>query len=82
MAVQGYGAEDIGDYLKQGVAILKRDFREGPHDELGRHDEIVCRSLEDAPIELMVDGERKEGGAEERFSLAPLDLDLLGPAHG
>ena len=81
MAVQGYGAEDIGDYLRQGVAILKRDFREGPHDELGGHDSILCRSLEGAPIELMVDGERKEGGAEERFSLAPLDLDLLGPAH-
>lgn len=82
MAVQGYGAEDIGDYLMQGVAILKRDFREGPHDELGAHESILCRSLEGAPIELMIDGERKEGAAEERFSLAPLDLDLLGPRYG
>lgn len=82
MAVQGYGTEDVGDYLRQGVAILKRDFREGPHDELGLHPAIACRSLEGEPIELMVDGERRQGGPDERFSLASLELDLLGPAHG
>jgi hypothetical protein len=82
IAIQGYGAEGLGDLVQQGVAILKRDFRDGPHDELGESEEVTCRSTGEEPIPLMVDGERCEGAAEERFSLAPLDVDLLGPANG
>ncbi|WP_423141379.1 diacylglycerol kinase family protein [Parablastomonas sp. CN1-191] len=73
----GYGAEGIGDYLKQGVALLRRDFREGPHDELGRHPELVCRSVDGSGIELMLDGERASGAAQIRFSLDSLRVDLL-----
>lgn len=82
MVVQGYGAEDIGDYLKQGLALLKRDFREGPHDELGLHDLVTCQSESDEPISLMIDGERRTGQREEQFSLAQLQLDLLCKADG
>ena len=80
MAVEGYGAERIGDYLAQGLALLRRNFREGPHEALGAHPSLLCRSLEGAPIPLMIDGERRDGAAEERFSLAPFALDLLGSA--
>jgi hypothetical protein len=80
--ITGYGAEGLGDYLQQGFAILKRDFREGPHDDLGNAREVLCRADDDAAIPLMVDGERSEGSGAERFCLAPFDLDLLGPAHG
>lgn len=82
MAVDGYGAQNVIDYVKQGIALLRRDFREGPHDELGRHREVVCRSLDGSPIELMVDGERLTGQPEERFSLAPLAVNLLALRHG
>ena len=61
------GAETIADYARQGVALLRRDFREGPHDELGWHRAIVCRSSD--PIELMIDGERATGSCEERFEV-------------
>lgn len=77
MAVTGYGAETFGDYLLQGVALLRRDYREGPHEELGRHGEVLCRSSDGEPIELMIDGERRTGRPEERFSLAELAVDLL-----
>ncbi len=78
--IQGYAAEGLGDYLQQGIAILKRDFREGPHDELGLAPRVSCRSLDGAPVPLMVDGERSEGGSQLTFSLDTLDCDLLGPA--
>ena len=78
LAVEGYGADSIGDYLAQGLALLRRNFREGPHDELGHHPVVRCRSVEGAPIPLMIDGERRDGAAVERFSLAPFALDLLG----
>lgn len=77
MTVEGYGALQFTDYLKQALALLKRDFREGPHDELGTHRSLVCRSLGDEPIELMIDGERHTGSATEEFSLAPLGVDLF-----
>ena len=78
MVVEGYGAERIRDYLAQGLALLRRNFRDGPHEALGEHPSLSCRSLEGAPIPLMIDGERRDGGPEERFSLAPFALDLLG----
>lgn len=77
MEIEGYGTETVADYLLQGLALLRRDFRQGPHDDLGAHAHIVCRSLGEEPIELMIDGERRTGGAEERFSLAQLAVDLL-----
>lgn len=80
--IDGYAAEGLGDYLQQGLAILKRDFREGPHDELGRARTVAVRSLEGEAIPLMVDGERSEGGAQLAFSLDTLDVDLLGLADG
>ena len=78
MEVEGYGAQTVGDYFRQGLALLRRNFREGPHDELGCHPAILCRSEGGAPMPLMIDGERREGAPEERFSLAPFALDLLG----
>lgn len=80
--VSGYRSDSFGDYFKQGLALLQRDFREGPHDPLGAHPVLECRSLDSVPIELMIDGERAQGGPEIRFSLATLALDLLATGHG
>lgn len=77
MFVEGYGADTVADYLLQGLALLRRDYRQGPHDDLGAVSALTCRSLGPEPIELMIDGERRTGSAEERFSLAELAVDLL-----
>lgn len=77
MRVEGYGANSAADLLRQGVALAKRDYREGPHDDLGTFGEVVCRSLGQTPIELMIDGERGTTAPEARFSLAEFGLDLL-----
>lgn len=82
IAIQGYGTEGIGEFLQQGIAILKRDFREGPHDDLGQAPAVDCRSLDDQALPLMVDGERCEGPAKVRFSLDSFDCNLLGLADG
>lgn len=82
LELSGYRSEGISDYVKQGLALLQRDFREGPHDELGAHAELLCRSQDGSPIELMIDGERACGSGQERFSLATLALDLLATGHG
>lgn len=80
--VEGYGAETIAEYLAQGIALLRRDFRTGPHDELGRHAAVHCLSSDGEPIELMLDGERACGPAAMQFSLAEIGVDLLTSADG
>lgn len=82
MTVDGYGANNVADYVRQGIALLRRDFREGPHDELGLHAEVLCETIDGSPIELMIDGERMTGASQERFSLAPLGVKLLSMRHG
>lgn len=82
MVVDGYGAMELGDYLKQAAAILGGDFRAGPHDELGVHRRIVCRMTDDTPVPLMIDGEKREGLPHEECALADLAVDLLGLSHG
>jgi hypothetical protein len=75
LQIDGYGAATLFDYAKQGVALLRRDFRQGPHDELGLYPRIVCRS--DVAIELMIDGERKTGGPQESFEAAECPVEFL-----
>ena len=82
LIVDGYRSDGFADYLKQGLALLQRDFREGPHDELGTHPQLLCRSADGGPIELMIDGERATGATELRFSLATLALNLLATGDG
>ena len=81
LTTDGYRADGVSDLLKHGAALLKRDFREGPHDELGTHPELLCRSADGSAIELMIDGERVTGAPQERFSLAMLAVNLLATGH-
>lgn len=81
VVVDGYGADSVADYLKQGLALLRRNFREGPHDELGAHRIIHCETVDGADMDLMIDGERMSGKPVETFSLAPLAVDLLAPVR-
>ena len=81
LETSGYRTDGFADLVKQGVALLQRDFREGPHDELGTHAQLLCRSADGSPIDLMIDGERAVGTAEERFLLATLAVNLLATGH-
>ena len=78
ITVQAYRIESLSEFAAQGAAILGHNFRTGPHDVLGHEKAITLRSTGDAPIELMIDGERFDGRSEEKFTLAPLGVALLG----
>jgi hypothetical protein len=75
--VDGYGAQTTGEYLQQGIALLRRNFRDGPHDELGGHQAVTCTSVDGQEMAVMVDGEQLCAPGQVRFSLAPIRLDLL-----
>ena len=80
LAVQGYYAETLGDYAKQGIALLRRNFREGPHDRLGCHDKVRLACLEGETMGLLIDGEPNDAASDEMFTLARCEVDFLATA--
>ena len=77
LEANGYYAESLGDYAGQGIALLNRNFRDGPHDELGRHGKLRLVCPEGEPMGLLIDGEPFDGAAGELFEPALCDVDLV-----
>lgn len=77
LEAKGYYAETLGDFAGQGIALLNRDFRDGPHDHLGQHARLRLVCPEGEPMGLLIDGEPFEGGTEEHFHPATLEVDLV-----
>jgi diacylglycerol kinase family enzyme len=75
--VDAYYAETFEEYLAHGFALLKRDFRDGPHDTLGTVTDLTIENLAADPVGLLVDGEPVEAGHGIRFTLVPCEVDLL-----
>lgn len=77
IVVEAYHAETTADYLAQGWALLKRDFRQGPHTDLGIVDRLRLGSTDGLPFGLLIDGEPVESAPEVELSLATCGVDLL-----
>lgn len=75
--VEAYRAETASEYLEQAWALLKRNFREGPHEDLGHAQRLRLASTQGIPFGLLVDGEQAEGAPEVEFTLATCEVDLL-----
>lgn len=83
IVVEAYHAESTADYLAQGWALLKRDFRQGPHTDLGTVDRLVLASTDGRPFGLLIDGEPQETPGPVELKLANCGVDLLATAgHG
>lgn len=76
----GYYTASLIDFARQGVALLQRDFRNGPNDPLGRHDSMQIASSGGEPMGLLIDGEIYEGAAQEEFKLGKSDVDFWATA--
>lgn len=77
LRANGYYAESLADYAGQGIALLNRNFRDGPHDELGRHPRLRLACPTGEPMGLLIDGEPFDGAAEEEFELGACEVNLV-----
>ncbi len=59
LGVRAFKADGVGDMLDHGVAWLRRDFREGPHDDLGEMRAVTIIDDSDDRLGLLVDGEQE-----------------------
>jgi Diacylglycerol kinase catalytic domain len=60
LGVRAFRADGVGDMLSHGIAWLRRDFREGPHDDLGEMREVTIIDDSDGKMGLLLDGEQTE----------------------
>lgn len=75
--ISGFRAETPAEFLKGSWAVLRRRFREGPHDDLGLFECVTLASTAGEPFGLLIDGERAESPSEAEFRLVPCAVDLL-----
>ena len=80
--LDGFYAEDAGQLLQQGFALLRRRFREGPDQRLGLFDDIVLDNEDGSPIGVLIDGEPAELPTRAKFEVATCEVDLLATHHG
>ena len=82
LQIDGYYAESPGDYFAQSWAMLRRRFREGPHDRIGLAGSVTLAGEDGGSIGLLIDGEPAEGGAREEIAVARCEVDLIATGHG
>ena len=75
--VVAFHAETAMEYAQQTFALMKRDFREGPHETLGKVNRLRFASEDGGSYGLLIDGEAAEGSFETEFVLACAEVDLL-----
>lgn len=82
LQLDAYHAENAGEFVQQGWALLRRQFREGPHDRLGLIDRVEVADRDGKPIGLLIDGEHAQGDTREEFTVATCEVDLLATENG
>lgn len=80
--LDAFHAETAGEFAAQGLAILRRNFHDGPHDRLGVVERVSIETVDGSPLELLLDGEAATGGPRVEFAVASCEVDLLATAHG
>lgn len=76
---RGYHLESLEDWVKQTVAIARRDFRDGPHDDLGTMRRARCSIADHGSIDAMIDGEAECLAGEVELAFDDFALPFLMP---
>ena len=74
--LDGYDAEHPTDYARHGWALLRRAFREGPHERLGLTGRVTIAGEASAPIDILLDGEAAQLPSPATFEAGPAAVDL------
>ena len=75
--VVAYNARTGADFAGHTWALLRQEFREGPHERFGSFDEVTLASTGADPLDLLLDGEPADGEIRETFALDTCPVDLI-----
>ncbi|HWK41059.1 MAG TPA: diacylglycerol kinase family protein [Croceibacterium sp.] len=79
--IVAYYAESTEEYLEQALALVRRNFRDGPHETLGHAADVRLAGANGQPFGILVDGEQIPSTVEAGFRLAPCEVDLIATAN-
>ena len=82
LKLDGYYADDAADFARHSWNVLRRSFRDGPHESLGLTDRQVFASCGEEPVDVLIDGEPATLAARSQIALASCEVDLLASDHG
>ena len=83
LQLDGFYADSAGDFFQQAWALVRRQFREGPHERLALVDSVtVITDSTGETIGLLIDGEPAEGGLSVEFTVAECEVDLVATTNG
>lgn len=72
-----YYAETAAEYLDQALALIRRQFRKGPHEQLGTGSQFVLASVDGGGFGVLLDGEPCSVDNPTQFRLVECPVDLL-----
>ena len=75
--VVAYHARTGADFAGHTWALLRQEFREGPHESYGPFEKVTLASTDGEPLDLLLDGEPADGDTRETFSLDTWPVDLI-----
>ncbi|MBB3034307.1 diacylglycerol/lipid kinase family protein [Alteriqipengyuania lutimaris] len=82
MDIAAYHARNGADFVAQTWALLRQEFRDGPHETYGPFDRVVLASTGEEPLDLLLDGEPAHGDARETVTLETCPVDLIATDPG
>jgi Diacylglycerol kinase catalytic domain len=77
MELSGYHADDVGEFAVGLIALLRHDFRSGPHDSFQIGDRVTLSALDGEPVGTLIDGETAPSAANVVLTVGTAEVDLL-----
>ncbi|MCR2834493.1 acylglycerol kinase family protein [Parerythrobacter lacustris] len=77
LAASGFHARTTTDMVSQSWALMRRRFREGPHDRLGLFGQMRLGAVDACNFPVLIDGEPQELASPANFALVECEVDLL-----
>ncbi|WP_271079048.1 diacylglycerol/lipid kinase family protein [Aurantiacibacter sp. MUD61] len=72
-----YHADNAAEFIDQLFALIRRDFRAGPHDRIGEADRLTLETVDGNGFGVLLDGEPCDVDGPTEFTLAYAKVDLL-----
>ena len=75
--IDAYHADEASEYIEQTLALMRRQFREGPQDRLGEIAAVSLADVQGGTFGVLLDGEECQADSPTKFTLSPSEVDLL-----
>ncbi len=77
MELSGYHADDVGEFALGLAALLRHDFRAGPHESILLDGPVTLAAVDGEAVGILIDGEPVEEERQVILTVGSSEVDLL-----